>query len=948
MYWIELISLRQVIAFLRCGIFTFCSTMRVMYLLRYGKFLHSCRPRSSLYRRFTDYKMGLVQRQTNLSETLRLVASTYADRPFMSLFNDETKSLTPWMTYGSFTSRAQQFGSYLLQQRLAVGDRVGICSHHCIEWYIVEHACALFGYVSVALPVDVSPEQLASYIDRFQIKVLFTTPAIIDALSSISTPNSSLLNISSHITSPLLPIPRLPDSLEYSILLTSGSTGPPKGITYTRSMWHADFVTYPSRYLRGVSYLPLSHIVDRHHVAVTMFNGGQIVLAPSVTSMLSNLVSIAPSVLFIPPSLAPHLLRHTLPSCLHTIVVIAGSVSECIREQLETDSRKVVNPYGLTDVGNIAINGKILPHIAWKLRPVSDYEASSCGELLIKPPDATAVAVDSEGYFSTGDIVSLSDDDCISVLGRVSEHVKLENGEWLVPSQLEQVIETEHIVRDICIGVLNNNHVYAIVFVEEAQSAIQLRSQLNAVLLRHNYPLLRAVVLSSVPFTVANGLRNHGYKLNRVAIERKFEREIRLSTTLSACDVAACLLGESHQYDDETFRSLGGDSLLALEVKYEMQKHNVCDERLVTALLSNICLSAVRKILQQAYRGFNKDVFQLQIKNAMLQQHNKSQGTLKCTDGAILIVGAAGLVGSALWHMLSSSFAPGRKIYCLIRNTSLLPQYQDCTIISGDATLPNLGLPPDVILQLTREVTHIFHCAGSTNQMLPYDDLRPHVASTAQVLHLASQCQHLQRVILLSSTDVLPNNIEEVFPLSSDCKPVSGYARMKFEQEEVAHIAKTAGLNNLVLLRLGLLHGNNDIICQLIQGCREVGAVPDAPSNVFLPAILPVSVAADWIARLGFLSTGGYVYHLVNTTRLRCRDVFNALHLPVLPHEQWMARANLNKQLSTLLKYNNLFSASNRKIRCEYTYCIVKELQGKALPSTEELLNIIVNDRKNE
>ena len=68
----------------------------------------------------------------------------------------------------------------------------------------------------------------------------------------------------------------MPGSL-HTVIYTSGSTGMAKGVMVGDRCWNDEMINYPSEIaLSTLSYMPLSHITDRHHAYVTLFNGGRI------------------------------------------------------------------------------------------------------------------------------------------------------------------------------------------------------------------------------------------------------------------------------------------------------------------------------------------------------------------------------------------------------------------------------------------------------------------------------------------------------------------------------------------------------------------------------------------------------------------------------------------------------------------------------------------------
>ena len=57
--------------------------------------------------------------------------------------------------------------------------------------------------------------------------------------------------------------------------------------------------TYPSKDpLVAMSYMPLSHITDRHHVHVTIFNGGRVGVVYDSVKLMESIGLVRPTILF--------------------------------------------------------------------------------------------------------------------------------------------------------------------------------------------------------------------------------------------------------------------------------------------------------------------------------------------------------------------------------------------------------------------------------------------------------------------------------------------------------------------------------------------------------------------------------------------------------------------------------------------------------------------------
>lgn len=89
--------------------------------------------------------------------------------------------------------------------------------------------------------------------------------------------------------------------------------------------------------------------------------------------------------------------------------------------------------------------GKVLPGMEVKIVPVT--EDSSAGEIYVKGrnvmkgyyknEEATATAIDAEGWLHTGDIGVLSDDNTVFIKGRIKSMILSANGQNIYPEEIE-------------------------------------------------------------------------------------------------------------------------------------------------------------------------------------------------------------------------------------------------------------------------------------------------------------------------------------------------------------------------------------------------------------------------------------------------------------------------------------------------------------------------------
>jgi thioester reductase-like protein len=219
-------------------------------------------------------------------------------------------------------------------------------------------------------------------------------------------------------------------------------------------------------------------------------------------------------------------------------------------------------------------------------------------------------------------------------------------------------------------------------------------------------------------------------------------------------------------------------------------------------------------------------------------------------------------------------------------------------VISGDLARPGLGMPAADFTALTRDVTHVVHCAARVSMALPYRALyAANVASTQQLLDVAA-AGGAAFCFIGSISAVSPLSVGEPFELSHPVK--GGYAQSKWAADRLASVAHQEGRVNVLICRPGRVtadsrtaRGNpDDLLEWLIRACIRLGAVPDLITGVRLS---PVDWASEIIVRLTLREEAyGQAFHVVSAEFLPWTEVVDVLddtgcRLIRLPYPQWRA-----------------------------------------------------------
>ena len=163
-------------------------------------------------------------------------------------------------------------------------------------------------------------------------------------------------------------------------------------------------------------------------------------------------------------------------------------------------------------------------------------------------------------------------------------------------------------------------------------------------------------------------------------------------------------------------------------------------------------------------------------------------------DETILLTGATGLIGGDVLRNLLAPPGAVRRAYVLVRDprawstiASSLPARGQATIgITGDITLPGLGLDAGLRAKLARQVTMVIHCAADTSFSQTLDHARAiNTAGTANVVGLANELQELRRFVHVSTAFVAGAATGRILERDNGAPArwVNAYEQSKYEAE---------------------------------------------------------------------------------------------------------------------------------------------------------------------
>ena len=289
-----------------------------------------------------------------------------------------------------------------------------------------------------------------------------------------------------------------------AIMYTSGSTGNPKGVMLTVRNFSANIDLIPKNfpYREGDSYvsvLPYAHIFGLVYDMIAPLCLGMhlcVLYVPPVPANLKPAMQqYKPSVFFAVPLILTKMIESSIGEFIHSksgeakladyennpdfcdalriilmqalggnveLFVTGGAAIPAHLEQLLALMMKAtfVPGYGMTEAAHTICLGKAG---AYKLKSVGAYQKpwvdlkiespephSIPGEVLIKgdvvfegyykAPETTASVMTEDGWFRTGDIGIVDDDDVVFLMGRCKNMILTTNGQNIFPEEIEVVL----------------------------------------------------------------------------------------------------------------------------------------------------------------------------------------------------------------------------------------------------------------------------------------------------------------------------------------------------------------------------------------------------------------------------------------------------------------------------------------------------------------------------
>lgn len=432
---------------------------------------------------------------------------------------------------------------------LAPGDRLVIWAVNRPEWAIGFLAAAHAGLVSVPLDVRSTDDFADKIAQQTQPKLVLASRQTAEAAGRLGVPIilvESLPDVA-RATEPMPAVAADPDDL-LMVIFTSGTTGDPKGVMLSHRNVASNARTLIDVFPFGpderlLSVVPLSHMfgltcdllaplaagktviypISRQPAVLVKtfrdFKVTMLLIVPQGLRLLSNAIErkvdatgkrrtferlhrIARRL----PRFARRLLFRPVLSQfggrLRTFAVGASALEPELARRWTTMGIDCLQGYGATEMSpvisftrpgrnKIGTVGEVIPGV--ELRIAGDGEVLTRGPNRFigywQNPEATAAAIDAEGWYHSGDIGELDADGFLTLRGRKKDMIALPDGQKVYPDDVEAVLVRDERIRDACVVGLEGDgsgaRVHAVLLTDDLDSAEAVVRDANARLAGH-------------------------------------------------------------------------------------------------------------------------------------------------------------------------------------------------------------------------------------------------------------------------------------------------------------------------------------------------------------------------------------------------------------------------------------------------------------------------------
>ena len=429
----------------------------------------------------SSYDVGI--KTAKLAENLRRSAADHGEKPALRLGNAE-------LTFAQLERGSAQVAGLLHERGVKPGDRVGLMLPNVPEFALAYYGVLRAGAVVVPMNVLLKQREVAHYLGDSQARLVFAWHAFAEPARAGATEASSECLIVEprafaamlEASAPLVDVATRSADETAVILYTSGTTGRPKGAELTHANLARNVAVMLDLLALGpqdviLGALPLFHSFGQTcGLNAAVAAGAALELIPRFDpgAVLDVIQRRGVTVFEGVPTMYAALLNHPRRAEFDTSTLracVSGGAAlpiEVLRGFEDAFGCMILEGYGLSETSPVASfndvrsgrkPGSIGTPVAGVEMKLLDPEGG-VGEIAIRGhnvmkgywnhPEASAEAIDAEGWFRTGDLAKVDEYGYFFIVDRKKDMI-IRGGYNVYPREIEEVLYEHPAVREAAV-----------------------------------------------------------------------------------------------------------------------------------------------------------------------------------------------------------------------------------------------------------------------------------------------------------------------------------------------------------------------------------------------------------------------------------------------------------------------------------------------------------------
>ena len=479
-------------------------------------------------------------------------------------------------SYRDLANDSRQLAQYLLNQSFQKGH-IAVLGSSSYEWIVTYLGTVFAGFVIVPLDKELPANELYELIIHADVECLFYEAQYADIIDSLKCDYHLSISLHSfeEISSlqyETVPLPTVdPDKLS-AILFTSGTTGKSKGVMLTQRNIASNVIqglgAVDIQHDKDVllSVLPFNHAYAFTGTLMFLYKGATVCISSGLKYMQKEFVEYKPTLMFVVPLLTEKLYEKieltvkkenkekvfsfALKMCkflkklnidltnilfaeiksafggkLEKILCGGATLNEELIEKFDSVGINLLQGYGLTECSPL-----LTANLDYYHRPNSvgklvegNYVKIVDGEIWAKgssvskgyynEPKETKKNFE-DGWFKTGDLGSIDEDNFVYITGRKKNLIILNNGENVSAEELENLIYKIPYVSEVLVYG-KNQKIVAEIYIDPENNIEASEMNVEIDRLNRNIPAYKnidQIILRDVPFEKTTTKKIKRYK----------------------------------------------------------------------------------------------------------------------------------------------------------------------------------------------------------------------------------------------------------------------------------------------------------------------------------------------------------------------------------------------------------------------------------------------------